>query len=297
MVGNNLGRTRGECNLLEDPEKRSQRSPRCPDSSTSPSLTGKNNGSPKISTSISAPQVSPELISKAQEAPNNPSCPAWKENSNMEINTSARDTEIQTGKIKFPNLFSINSGHHLNENNPYSTLATSNAQILSAGIPSMAVHTSPVALHLLSSYIAAGFVPQIPGNNTLLSARTGFESVNPTANLQNTPGIGFQSVASLMTSSAASNTLHSQPISTGSLEKITSPSSLTTQDFGIPMNPNINMSTHNGFSLNSALNMNLSGSGIKTNDVRSSGTNNNNSNDIKRPVPHLPPKSSGIGIL
>ena len=215
----------------------------------------------------------------------------------MQMNKSARDKESDTGTSKFQNLFSINSGHHLNENNPYSTLATNNAQIMGSGIPSMTVHTSPVALHLLSSYIAAGFVPQLPGSNTLLAARTGFETMNPTSNLQNTPGIGFQSVASLMTSSAASNTLHSQPIPTGSLEKTTSHSSHNTPEFGLSMNPNMTMSTHNGFSLNSGGNMNLSASGIETNDIRTSGTNNNNSNDIKRPVPHLPPKSSGLGIL
>ena len=283
--------------MLEDPAKRSHRSPRCPDSTTIPSLFGKNDVSPGIAASKPVSYISPDLPSKQPEPSNDISHPAWKENSDMQINASTRATETEEGKLKVPNFFSINSGHHLNESIPYSPSATSSAQILGAGIPSMTVHTSPVALHLLSSYIAAGFVPQMPGSSTLLSARTGFNSVNPTSNLQNAPGIGFQSVASLMTSSATSNTLHSQPISTASLEKITSPGCLNPQDFSVSMNPTLTMSTHNGFSLNSGLNMNLAASGIGTNDVRSSAANNNNSNDIKRPVPHLPPKSSGIGIM
>ena len=154
----------------------------------------------------------------------------------------------------------------------------------------MAAHTSPVALHLLSSYIAAGFVPQLPGNTALIQSRASFDPLNPTSSLQNTPGIGFQSIPSLMTTSAAANILHSQAIATSAMERNDSVNLPNTQDFNTSINPSMIRPTQSGFAANFGLNMNMPASGI------SSGQGKVISNDIKRPIPHLPQKSSGIGI-
>ena len=236
-------------------------------------------------------------MTKTSEIPAKESESAWKDKPERPSQLSVSATESEDAKLRNSKFLSLNPGNHLMEYSLYSNAATSTAQLLSGGIPSMTMHTSPVALHLLSSYIAAGYVPQIPGSAALLSGRTGFDRAIPTTNLQTTPGVAFQSVASLMTTSASSNNLHSQPISTGTLAKIGPPSCLNAQDFGLSLNSTLSMPAHNGFPTNVGINMDLSSSGIGTNDARPSGPSNALSNDIKRPIPHLPHKNSGVGIL
>ena len=154
----------------------------------------------------------------------------------------------------------------------------------------MTAHTNPVAFHLLSSYIAAGLVPQIPGNASLIPSQTSYDPLNPSSNIPNTPGIGFQSIANLMTTSAATNILHSQSIASGLTERNAQIDGLSNQELNRTIISGKVVPTQSGFSTNLGLHMNMSSSGI------SSVSNKTVSNDIKRPIPHLPQKSSGIGI-
>ena len=268
----------------DNPGKCSQRSPSCPDSTTSPSFVNeKSEGDKTQSRTLDSKTESSKTKSEFSPAES-------KSEMKRPFAISPKTTHPVEAKLRVPNYLNANVSHHLMEKNIYTNPTTTSIQQLNGNIPSMSPHTSPVALHLLSSYIAAGLVPQIPGNPSLITSQAAFEPINPTGSVQNTSGIGFQSISNLMTTSAATNILYSQSKANGSIEQNSPISSLTNQDLNRSLSQNMIIPTLSGFSTNIGLHLNTPSTGI------SSLANRSTSNDIKRPIPHLPQKSSGIGI-
>ena len=283
---------------LEERGRCSHRSPSCPDSTTSPSLAADNNINIKTTPFTYPPHTSPSALKNAMsEISNNLSDSTYKEKLEEDSRSPTKNPESGLTKLRVPNFPTVSPTHRLIDGNPYSTSPRNTGQLLGGGLPSMAVHTSPVALHLLSSYIAAGFVPQISGNHTLFSTRSGFTPVNPASTTPQVSGLAFPPVDNLMTTSAPSVNLHSQSISALSLEKVTSPNCLNPNSLNIPMASGLAMNTHNGFSTNIGLTPNFAAPALGTNDIHLPGSNNIRSSDIKRPIPHLPTKTPDVGIL
>ena len=147
---------------LEYPRKCSQRSPSCPDSTTSPSPITEPKPTAKLS-AVTA-ESNPESNKKSPEFSPNDS----KNEINRPFEQSPKTTYPDEAKLRIPNYLNISAGHHLNEKHLYTNSSTTSSQLFNGNIPSMTAHTNPVAFHLLSSYIAAGLVPQIPGSASLI---------------------------------------------------------------------------------------------------------------------------------
>lgn len=162
----------------------------------------------------------------------------------------------------------------------------------------MAMHTSPVALHLLSSYIAAGFVPQIPFSHTAFAARPGFTPLNSTPRLQNPTGINFHGIESLMNKSSSYGHLRSESTSKGLLDKDISSNSLTNHALTTSINPGMVLPPNNGPTINSDTNIQYpTEMAVGAGDVHLASHSNISKTDIKRPIPHVPQNSSGVGML
>ena len=193
---------------------------------------------------------------------------------------------------------SINSIQPVTENNIYPVATSTHGHLLDGGLASMAMHTSPVALHLLSSYIAAGFVPQIPFSHTAFAARPGFAPLNSTPRLQNPTGINFHGIESLMNKSSSHGNLRSESISKGSLDKDISSNSLTNHALTTSINPGMVLSSINGSTVSSDTNIKYpTEMSLGASDVHLPSHSNSSTTDIKRPIPHLPQNSSGVGML
>ena len=193
---------------------------------------------------------------------------------------------------------SINSIQPVTENNIYPVATSTHGHLLDGGLASMAMHTSPVALHLLSSYIAAGFVPQIPFSHSAFAARPGFTPLNSTPRLQNSTGINFHGIESLMNKSSSHGNLRSESISKGSLDKDISSNSLTNHALTTSINPGMVLSSINGSTVSSDTNIKYpTEMSLGASDVHLPSHSNSSTTDIKRPIPHLPQNSSGVGML
>ena len=242
----------------DNPGKCSQRSPSCPDSTTSPSFVSEKSEGDKTQPTT--------LVSKTESSRTKSDFLSAESKPEMKrpFTISPKTSHSVEAKLRVPNYLNANVSHHLMEKNIYTNPTTTSIQQLNGNMPSVSPHTSPVALHLLSSYIAAGLVPQIPGNPSLITSQAAFDPINPTGSVQNTAGIGFQSISNLMTTSAATNILHSQSQANGSMEQSSPISSLTHQDLNTSLSQNMIIPTLSAFSTNIGLHLNTPSTGIST---------------------------------
>ena len=299
VANNNTSDLKEKNGLADGPGKCSNRSPSCPDSTTSPSFVS-NDRNVENKLSVNSPRIA-ALETKGSESETsldtNPSALPWRKTEESNINLFC-DTNYATEKTKAPCVSSIRSIQPVTENNLYPVASSTHGHLLDGGLASMAMHTSPVALHLLSSYIAAGFVPQIPFSHTAFTARPGFTPLNSTPRLQNPTGINFHGIESLMNKSSTYGNVRSESISKGSLDKETSSNSLTNHALTTSMNPSMHFSSNNGSTMSSDTNIQYpTEMAIGGGDVHLPSHSNNTTTDIKRPIPHLPHNSSGVGIL
>ena len=296
VANNNTSDLKEKNELADGPGKCSNRSPSCPDSTTSPSFVS-NDRNVDHKVSLNSPSIT-ALETKGSESETsldiNPSTLNWRKTEDQNINPFC-DTNYAAEKAKVPCFPSINSIQPVTENNIYPVATSTHGHLLDGGLASMAMHTSPVALHLLSSYIAAGFVPQIPFSHSAFAARPGFTPLNSTPRLQNSTGINFHGIESLMNKSSSYGNLRSESISKGSLDKDISSNShaLTTS-----INPGIVLPSNNGSTISSDTNIQYpTEMAVGAGDVHLASHSSSSTTDIKRPIPHLPHNSSGVGML